>query len=141
MSEDTQTTSPEKLKALIEALDLMHEEEDWTPTAKQWKRIKSMIESLEEYSSTTPTTVGPAPVVRPGSSQLEARAATRPAGPNPATHGGIAFPQVPVGDAPTLPDGPGQQSALNQPVAPPTGNPVSSADGTVPETPPGSPGL
>ena len=139
MSEDVQTTSPQKLKSLIEALDLMHDEDEWVPTDKQWKRIKQMIETLDErpaapapLNPATPTRVSDVPA---GSTRVTT------VGPNPATVGAIQFPVVPVGDAPTLPDGAGQPSALSPNVANPGAAQVPSGDGEVPANPPRSPGL
>lgn len=116
----------------------MSEEEEWTPTVKQWKRIKEMIEGLEE------TQAAPAPVTPqypPGvrSPAQQAPAPSRPAGPNPIAAGNIRFPEVPVGDAPTLPDGPGTASSLSGVANPSAGN-VQSTD-EMPAAPPTSPGL
>ena len=137
---EPETTTVTKLKALLEALDLMNEEEDWIPTSKQWTRIKGMIETLEEVVAVAPTT----PTYR-----QNARVNTRPnaaevrpivSGPNPAANGEISFPEVPVGDAPV--QSPKEAaSVLHETVANQLGNPVSSADGEYPEAPPERPGL
>lgn len=131
MSENKVTT-PTQLKSLVEALDLMHEEDEWTPTPKQWNRIKEMIESLEER--------GPVAV-----HQNPAIPTPRAPGPNPAAGGTIAFPSVPVAtDVPVGQLGPAGQSSLSavsQPVAPAPDQAVQSSDGTLPEKPPASPGL
>lgn len=72
---DTQITTVAKLKALLEAIDLITEEEGWTPTSKQWKRIREMIETLEEPLSAT------------------ARTGTRG---NPVTSDSFRMPTIPV---------------------------------------------
>lgn len=134
---DKEVTSVSKLKSLVEALDLLTEDENWTPNVKQWKRIKSMIETLEE------------PEYPPARQQSAARPAPRsvtarpaPGGVNPLEHGNINFPEVPSAipsDAPRAPSRGG--SSLLQPGAgpqrsqQPTGVPVDE----VPEKPPTSP--
>ena len=140
---ETQTTTVTKLKALLEALDLMNEEEDWIPTGKQWTRIKGMIETLEEVVAVAPAPSTPTyrqtnTNARPASTTVVHH---NPNSPNPAESGQVVFPEVPVGEAPVLTPKEAATSALNQPVDNQLGNPVSSADDEIPEAPPGSPGL
>jgi len=77
----TKTVSIEKLQAFIEAVEFaadLERPEEWVPTARQWKKIRSMIDALEEQ-----------PVVQ--------------ASPAPMTYGhgltagGFPVPQGPVG--------------------------------------------
>lgn len=119
----------EKLKSLIEAIDLMSEEEEWTPTAKQWKRIKQMIEELEEAPAPAVAQVAYRNESRPESTMTRVETPRpTPRGPNPAETGNIAFPQIPVGDAPTMPSA----GAVANPGA---------ADGQSPDAAPTSPGI
>ena len=137
---ETKTTTVTRLKALLEALDLMNDEDDWIPTSKQWVRIKDMIETLEEVVAVAPST----PTHRQTNTGRPASTTTvvhpNPNSPNPAESGKVIFPEVPVGDAPVITPKEAATSAL-APVDNQLGNPVSSADGEFPEAPPGSPGL
>ena len=126
----SQTTTVQKLQSLIEALDLMNEEEEWTPTTKQWNRIKEMIESLEE----TVVAAAATPVLR----SPAGRTTVVRAGANPALTGTIAFPEVPVGEPPV---GAQPTSVLSESGGVTRGDPIQSADGQeLPANPPASPG-
>ncbi len=128
------TTTVQKLKSLIEAIDLMSEDEAWTPTSRQWTRIKEMIETLEE----APAVQAPAPVVY-GRPPIATPRTNAPV-PNPATHG-IQFPQVPVAEGQLVASTPTGTSALTSGVAQPSPANVPSTDGEIPEQPPAGPAL
>lgn len=125
-----------KLKSLIEAIDLMSEEEEWTPTARQWKRIREMIEGLEEGPTSQPTYT-PAPT-HYGTGHVE-----RPTGTsNPWASGQGYIPEVPSAipaDAPRAPTG----SALTPPPRQSTDQPTMPEGGQSGDEgkPPPSPGL
>jgi len=93
-----------ELKTFIDAVEFATEIDDtveWTPTPKQWKRIRAMIDNLEE-------TVAPAVQHQPQMMQV-------PQFPHPMQH-------IPMGmDAPGIPAGPSplMQPQQSQPMLPP----------------------
>lgn len=42
--------SAKELKTFIEAVEFAADAENWVPSERQWKRIRSMIERLEEHT-------------------------------------------------------------------------------------------
>lgn len=115
-------TTVAKLKALLEAIDLMLEEDEWTPTARQWKRIRQMIDDLPEEDAVPAPT--PTRTMQYESSARPARSGpTHPQhldpGGNPFESGNVNFPEVPSAippDAPRTPTSGG--SALSGAAAP-----------------------
>lgn len=118
------TPSISKLKSLIEAIDLMSEEEEWVPTAKQWKRIREIIEALDDEPQPQPQ-AQPAPryethQATESSLTKPPEASNPPRGPNPWATGAARMPEVPSAipaEAATL--APSQSSLLAATVAKP----------------------
>jgi hypothetical protein len=145
--EEKKVTTVQKLKSLIEAIDLMSEEDEWVPSAKQWRRIKEMIETLEEPEPAN--TYGRPPVQTPQSSMTApgtrpaagAQPAPRAPGPNPLESGILNFPEVPSAipaDAPRAPS----SSGLTPPAASPVeGQHATSGPSRDVNRPPDSPGI
>jgi hypothetical protein len=128
-----------KLKALLEAIDLMSEDDDWTPTARQWKRIRDIIDALDEEPE-------PAPIVSHGPAPRPTTHAAPAGGHNPWRTGEAAalVPDVPSkipADAPRTPNAaPGQSSLAS--VAGGGRSGVPSGNGQPPgDNPPAGPEL
>lgn len=103
-----------KLHALIEALELVSESDDFCPNKKQWNKICDLIQQLnEEEVATVPTAPLTAPTYSapvtssmPAASMPVSSSMPRPNAANPWANGqaASAFPQIPVGDAPVISD-------------------------------------
>ncbi len=132
----SEVTSVAKLKALLEAIDLLTDQDEWVPSSKQWTRIREMIETLEEVA------LAPAPMRRvTGPAPAAAHDA---ASANPVLNGTLRVPVLPVADDIVIgqPNRGGASSLTPAPaVDQPGGDAVPLADGEVVENPPNSPGL
>lgn len=60
MADKKTTTTIRDLQTFIDAVEFASDQEEWVPSARQWKRIRDMINSLEE----TKVEVRPAEPVR-----------------------------------------------------------------------------
>jgi len=132
---NSQTIS--KLKALIEALELLTDADEFVPNMKQWTKIKSLIELLDEDVPLPVAPQQPAPVYGTGrapqtpQTQQTSSFAPKPApnSPNPWANGTAAsrFPEIPVGDAPVISDSKIGGSGLT----PPSSGTTQNAGGEV----------
>lgn len=77
MANDKPVTAQE-LKTFIEAVEFAADQEDWVPSERQWRRIRTMIDRLED-------TPAPAPVVAPPAAPVQ-YAPARLAPPDPVMH-------------------------------------------------------
>ncbi len=50
-----------ELKTFIDAVEFAADTDDWIPSARQWKRIREMIERLEERAAPAPQVQQPQP--------------------------------------------------------------------------------
>lgn len=60
MAERSKITTIRDLQTFIDAVEFASDQEEWVPSAKQWRRIREMIDQLEEPP--TQTAQPPAPV-------------------------------------------------------------------------------
>lgn len=51
----TKTYTINELKTFIEAVEFAADTDEWIPSARQWKRIRDMIDSLSEPVAVAPT--------------------------------------------------------------------------------------
>ena len=71
MTTENKKISVKELQTFIEAVEFAADTEEWIPSARQWKRIRSMIDNLEteapapaRQQATSSHTVVPTPVYR-----------------------------------------------------------------------------
>lgn len=105
------------LQTFIEAVEFASDQDEWTPSPRQWKRIKEMIEVLEEAPPPAP------PVVQPRQPQPAYGPPAYSGPPLSSTLGGaVALPQ---------PSGPVPFAAGPQPVKTPD---IDTSNGTYKST-------
>lgn len=57
MTTENKKISVKELQTFIEAVEFAADTEEWIPSARQWKRIRSMIDNLESEAPTHPQLV------------------------------------------------------------------------------------
>lgn len=105
MTTKEKTVTARDLKTFIEAVEFATDTDEWVPSARQWKKIREMIDKLEE--------VAPAPARPPVQMAPPAMALPSPqyAAPARMAPGGMGGPQG--GPLPAF--GVGQTGALKTP--------------------------
>lgn len=111
MSDKKTTTTIRDLQTFIDAVEFASDQEEWVPSARQWKRIRDMINSLEE------TKPAPAPAVAP----------VQPVSAAPLQY---ATPQFAM--PPQLPQGPAQMPQMAHPGPRPALSPLLAAHEQMP---------
>lgn len=59
MTTENKKISVKELQTFIEAVEFAADTEDWIPSARQWKRIRQMIDNLENEAVSRPQPVQP----------------------------------------------------------------------------------
>lgn len=59
MADNTKPVTIAELKTFIEAVEFAADVEEWMPSARQWTRIRSMIDRLQEAAPARPAPVEP----------------------------------------------------------------------------------
>lgn len=64
-------TTVRDLKTFIDAVEFASDQEEWVPSARQWKRIRQMIEDLEEVVEKAPAPPAVYPQTQPPAGPLQ----------------------------------------------------------------------
>lgn len=57
MAEKNKVVTVRDLQTFIDAVEFASDQEEWVPSAKQWKRIRQMIDDLDEAPAPVPAPV------------------------------------------------------------------------------------
>lgn len=109
---DKKTITVRDLKTFIDAVEFASDQDEWIPSAKQWRRIREMIDSLQESQPAVqqpqfypPQSAMPAPTAAPVMAAPQQPA--MPTGPSAfATTGYAAVTGMPTGAVPAMPNNP-----------------------------------
>lgn len=105
------SVSAKELKTFIEAVEFAADSDNWIPSERQWKRIRSMIDRLEEHQPPSLSNPTEAPMTY---------AQPMPKAPEPV--------MLAPGGLMQMPTGPVQRGPLNGPFAIEASHPVRTPD-------------